>query len=175
MKALRLGGGHSTFFTCGPKGMIDLMTPLPTTFYDISWENLAGKTIKNNNIILAQYGDIHPFQNGPILECETLFLYKCDKNFLAYWLNRRTFPKANKVYINSHPCQSHTLITLDPDGNENEWKYISKFNEIYLHEHFYNHYKNKWWSDIDSIKNITDSDFEKKMASYDNEQIILKE
>jgi hypothetical protein len=135
---------------------------------------MTDKTIKNKNVILSRYGDIHPFKNGPIFECDTLFLQCCDKNFLAYWLGHTTFPKLQKLYVDSHPCDSYTLCDYVHLEN-GDLKKISAYNEIYLTENFYKHYKNRWWSDIDNIKSITFSDFEKEMKKYESEELLFKE
>ena len=174
MKALKLNGRYSSCFRFGQSGFVDLMKPLPDSFKNIPWKDMTNKTIKNQNVILSRYGDIYPFKNGPIFECDTLFLDCCDKNFLAYWLTRNTFPKLQKLYVGSHPCHGYTLCELMPLKND-EYKKISAYNEIYVIETFYNYYKNRWWSDIDNIKSITDSDFKKEMESYDSEELLLKE
>lgn len=172
MRALRLIGAISDSFMFVPSEHVDLMKPLHISSMDIPWESLDGKTIKNKNVILSRYGDIHPRFDGPIFECETLFLDCCDKNFLAYWLTRNIFPKVQKLYLGSHPCDFYTLIL---SSNENGiYKRVSKFNEIFLTEDYYRHYKARWWPDIDNIESITKSDYEKEMASYECEEMLLE-
>lgn len=83
------------------------------------WNDLAGKIIHNKTIVLQDLGDIHPFQPGVVCKCETLFVDRCDKNFVYYWLGNQfhsleeTFPNVKTVYLGSHPCEPSTLYILD--------------------------------------------------------------
>ena len=54
-------------------------------------------------IMIEQCGDIHPFNSGPIFKgAEKILLLNCDKNFVFYWLNKRTFPNVKKhLFIES--------------------------------------------------------------------------
>lgn len=83
------------------------------------WQKLAGKSIYNKIVVLQQMGDIHPFNPTPIVNCETLIVDGCDKNFVYYWVGnefrgpKKTFPKVKEIFLNSHPCEPNTLFTLD--------------------------------------------------------------
>jgi len=195
MKALRLNGRNSDCFTVGQKKRFfdcfriridpkkifaDLPTPLPNSYRDAPWKSLQGKTIRNQNVILAEYSDVipNPFQYNPRFECETLFLHNCDKKFLMFWLRKSIFINAKKVYINSHPGNFDTLVGGGENfltmQNTDSRTRASKFDEIYLHEKF-RECKDKWWSYMDSIKIITHQDFEKEMEKYQDEDLLLKE
>ncbi len=170
MKALRLNGGDISSFMIFRDKIVDLSPSLPKSYIAVDWSDLNNCTVKNKNVILAKYGDIHPYKNGPIFECETLFLHSCDKNFLAYWLSKHTFPNLKKLYVGSHPSESYTL---DKYANKKGKEYIvSKFDEIYLHERFAT-YKQRWWPNIDNIKIISASDYDKELESYESEELIL--
>lgn len=158
MQALRMYGGHKSCFLGSNKGLVDLMPKLPDSYQYTEWNDLKGKFIRNKTVILSRYGDIHPYANGPRFLCDTLFLDGCDKNFLAYWLNRRTFPVASKIYIGSHPCDHYVLKRMS--------------SQIYLHE-FHSQYKDRWWRDLDNIEIISDADYKKAMESYGNENINM--
>jgi hypothetical protein len=151
MKALKLNGMPTPHYTNATK---------KGSYINMSWKDFKNKTIRNNNVILTGYADIHLFSNGPIFLCENLFLDNCNKNFLAYWFDRKTFPNIRKAYIGSHPCDHYVLS--------------NKFNEIYLHEAFA-HYKNRWWSNLDNIKIITNTNYVNMLESYDGENIIFDE
>ena len=140
----------------------------------IRWEDMKGKVITNKNVILHEYGDIHPFRNGPVFNCENLFIHRCNENFVGYWLKNTTFPFVKTVFIGSHPCENYTLIT--DDGKYFDRKIISKFDNIYLHEK-YARYKHRWWPNIDNIKIITSSDYEKEINKFERESepILFKE
>lgn len=68
----------------------------------VNWSKLNEKQILNEHVILSKYGDIHSCSNGPVFFCKTLILDDCDRNFVAYWLNKRTFPKVQNIYVGSH-------------------------------------------------------------------------
>lgn len=123
-----------------------------------AWRDLQWKKIHNKNVILSNYGDIHPFEGGPIFTCENLMLDGCNKNFLAYWLDKQTFPFARQVYIYSHPCDYYVL-------NRN-------FEKIYLHETFQK-YKDRWWSKCDNIEIIQDSEYMRILKCFDREDINM--
>lgn len=158
MQALRIYGGNKSCFLGTSKGLVDLMPKLLDSYQYMEWNDLKGKIIRNETVILSRYGDIHAHANGPRFLCHTLFLDGCDKNFLAYWLNRRTFPLTYNIYIASHPCDHYVLKRIPC--------------KIYLHE-FHSHYKDRWWSDLDNIEIITDADYKKAMESYTSENINM--
>lgn len=159
LKALKLNGGHTFSFAAGPRGIVDLSKPLHPSFTQMDWHDLQGKTIYNKNVVLSRYGDIHGFPEGPVFKCENLVLDQCDKNFLCYWLHKQTFPNVKQIFIGSHPCDHYVLPR--------------NFQEIHLHERF-KRYKDRWWSHLDNIKTIFDSDYNKILESYDNEEILYE-
>ena len=107
------------------------------------WEKLLGKSIINDTIIIESFGDIHPKLNGPIFTGSKLFMLGCDKNFVYYHMNKKTFPNVTTVYLASHPCE--------PDV------FRRKFEQIYLIDD-YKHYKEKWAEGLDRVKNISCDD-----------------
>lgn len=155
MKALKINYKHS-FLLAGIG--VDLMPSLPTSYTTTKWNSLQGKIITNKNVILERYGDIHPFQNHPIFECETLFLNSCDKNFIAYWLHPNIFPNVKQIFLSSHPCDSDTPL--------------KKFNKVYLHEK-YSGYKKRWWPSDDNVEIITDVDYITELNKYNESEPIL--
>jgi len=73
------------------------------------WIKLRGKKILNRNILLTQYGDIHPFPGIMFPLAENIFIDKCDKNFVYYWADKYTFPSARNLYLRARPCESEVL------------------------------------------------------------------
>lgn len=122
------------------------------------WENLQGKIIKNKNVILTRYGDIHPFPNGPKFECENLILNNCNKNFVYYWLDKKTFPKVKNVFLGSHPCEFEVLARMDSD--------------IYVHDMFERYTRRGGNQDRKNVKVILDEDYQKVLNDYDSEELI---
>lgn len=159
MKALKLSGGNISCFTATPKGIIDLTKPSPKSYKNALWRDLQGKKIHNKSVILTKYGDIHPFADGPVFACNNLVLDECDKNFLAYWLNKTTFPNAKNIYIKSHPCDRYVLN--------------HEFEKVYLHEQ-YKRYKDRWWPLLDNISVINDGDYEQFLEDheFDSEEFL---
>jgi len=162
MKALRLNSNHSFAFSFANGKKIDHMKPVSNAFKNVNWHDLKGKTITNKNVILTRYGDVHGFDNSPVFTCETLFLDSCDKNFIAYWLNKGTFPNVKTVYLDSHPCD-HYCLPKDID-------------KIYLHS-AWRRYKERWWSNRDNIELIDDEAYKTQLSSYaeDSEEMFIKE
>ncbi len=162
LKALKISGNHMFAFTSVPgKGILDLSTPVSKAFNPKSWEDLKGKTVVNESVVLARYGDIRPFANGPVFNCENLFVEECDENFVYYWVNQRTFPKAKNVYLNSHPCE----FTV----------FLRKFEMIYLHESYRRH--GHICDEGRNFKVISGSNYQLAISKYEetSEEIKLKE
>ena len=157
--ALKLNGGHMTSFAATIKGVIDLSTPLTKVHTPMKWEELKNKTIKNESVMLSRFGDIHPFSHGPIFHCETLILNICDKNFLCYWFNKRTFPNLKTTYIASHPCDFYVLDRSD-------------MGLIFLTED-YKHYKHRWWPNNDNVQLITSTTYEELLSQLENTSILF--
>ena len=114
-----------------------------------SWHNLKGKTIKNQNVILSSYNDIQPFTNSPIFLCDNLIIYKCDVDFVYYWINKRTFPNAKRIYLDSPPYD------LQYD-----------YDYIYLHE---KHKQYREW--FKNIVIVDDESYKQLLNNYENEPL----
>jgi hypothetical protein len=161
IKAVRLHGAHMSSFMGIPGGKImDLSGPIAISNQIINWHDLQNKRIYNTNIILTRYGDIHPFYDGPVFTCKNLFLDHCDKNFIYYWLNRRTFPNVQNVYLGSHPCKPNVLRR--------------DFAQIHLHE-AYRNYKKKWAHENNNIQIITEEKYDEMIQYYENEELKFNE
>jgi hypothetical protein len=92
-------------------------------------------------VILRNMGNIHPFRDGPIFErAHTVYVEGCDKNFVYYWCDERTFPSAIDVHLNSHPC--------DPDVL---WRWHIGATIIWLGRR-YAEYKGRWANNRDAVK-----------------------
>jgi len=162
LRALKLKGGSVSPLVPSVNHFKDTTRNLNYGGIYMDWHrdsnDLKGKVINNKNVILTRYGDIHPYENSPVFNCETLFLNHCNKNFLAYWLNKKTFPNTTTVYVDSHPCDDYVLT--------------KRFDTIYLHEKFLK-YKMMWWQNLDNVKMISDSEYRKALQMYHDEDMIV--
>jgi len=114
----------------------------------IFWRNLKGEVIDKEFVILSLMGDIHPFPNTPILNCETVWIRYCDKNFVYYWLTRETFPKIKNIILDSHPCEPNVF---------NRWYNNQSPPNIFVA----NRYKNKvnrWADHMSNVRVLMDED-----------------
>jgi hypothetical protein len=106
-----------------------------------AWMNLRGQRPTHAVVRVKGLGDIHPFRDGPVFEnAHTIHIDRCDKNFVYYWVNHITFPKAINVYLNSHPCDSAVL-----------WSWKDGETTIWLANRFAD-YKTRWADKRDCVK-----------------------
>lgn len=72
-----------------------------------NWKSLADQKFENMENLIVKCGyDIHPFDPSPTFKTKNLFLHRCDKNFLYYWLNNETFQGVENIFLYySHPCE----------------------------------------------------------------------
>lgn len=114
----------------------------------------ALKTVSPATCILSQLGDIQPYKNGPVIKAQTVVLDNCDKNFVYYRLNGRTFPFMNTLVLNSHPCEPAIVW----------WMVKRPHIRISVHESRYS-YINRWCPDVNKdaphIKPISDAEYRK--------------
>lgn len=127
---------------------------------NMQWNALKKKRINNKVVILGNFGDIHPFRNGPVFMAETVYIEWCDKNFIYYWIDETTFPHAKELYLMAHPCEPETL-----------WR---EFNHIYLTERFFQ-YKQRWAPEQDNVTMMEENAIKDLVASYEEEDIILED
>lgn len=100
-----------------------------------AWEGL--KTVSPATCILSQLGDIQPYKNGPVIKAPTVVFDNCDKNFVNYWLNGRTFPFMNTLVMHSHPCDPGVV----------RWMAKRPHIQISVHQNWYR-YINRWCHDV---------------------------
>ena len=108
-------------------------------------------------MILKNYNDIHPFNDGPKFAADTSHFAECDKNFVYYWLNKNTFPNVKSVYLLSHPCDMRVLHR--------------NFNVIYLRDIFYQRYKTRWAKPLDNIVYVEYGQAILNMIKFDPQEI----
>lgn len=91
------------------------------------WKSFISTKVLTRYLVIENMGDIH-FFSGVEVNSEEIILSNCDKNFIAYWLTRNTFPNAKTIYLDSHPCEPYVLQR--------------NFN-IYLSDR-YSEYRDRW-------------------------------
>ncbi|MBA3756248.1 MAG: hypothetical protein H0X02_08520 [Nitrosomonas sp.] len=120
-----------------------------------AWKAL--RTISPATCILSQLGDIHPYHDGPVIQAHTVVLDNCDKNFVFYWLNSRTFPYMNTLVLNSHPCEPSIV----------RWIARRSHMRTLVHENRYS-YINRWCRDVKTeasqIQPISDAEYRKLLT-----------
>lgn len=121
------------------------------------FDTLSKSIIKNKIISIKNFANEHPTENGPVFKSELVFIDKCDKNFIYYWLNKKTFPNAQCIYLACHPCddvvfkRNLTIKLVDNDFTKRWQKYIPAVNII--KESHYNYLLNNCKpEDIEIIK-----------------------
>src|SRR5687767_14227914 len=117
------------------------MNKIATIKYNQSFLKLTNKIVQNNNVMIRECVDIHPYTKAPIfINCNTIFFEKCDKNMIYYWMNTFTFPNVNNIYLlKSHPCDPTVF-----------YRFHNTDTKIYLSQD-YLRYKNRWAEGNDNV------------------------
>lgn len=118
------------------------------------WIKLQGKKILNKNILIKDYGDVHPFPGIMFPLAENIFMDGCYKNFVYYWANKFTFPNAKKLYLRSHPCECDVLRR--------------DFETINMTEDF-SRYADRWG--LANLYLMTDEEYSNLINSYNDESM----
>lgn len=119
----------------------------------LEWNQHLDKIVNNDTILIRNMGDIHPEKNTMKLNCETLVVDHCDKNFVYYWIKPSVFPKVRKIFLLSHPCEPFLFnIWYNLSRSEN-----SVVPTIYLAE-WYQRYKNRWANDMENVLIINENE-----------------
>lgn len=86
-------------------------------------------------------------------------MVNCDKNFVYYWLNQRTFPNVKKIYLSSHPC--------DP-------RVLNRFPQsTLLLDKFYEEYKTRWSRDLNNIVIIEEGVIRSQVEKETTEKLAI--
>ena len=112
------------------------------------WNNLINKQLIVYNkpyVSISGCGDIHPSLYPIFPNTTTVSINNCNKNFVYYWLDRKTFPNVNTIYLNSHPCSTSVLSRF-------------KNTTIYLSRRF-SSYKLKWHPNDNNIHVLNNCPF----------------
>lgn len=128
-------------------------------YYKTEWYNLKSKIIANENIAVYNFGDIHPFENGPVFKnAKKLFVIDCNKNFVYYWINKSTFPNVTDLYLDSHPCDASV--------------FKRKFNNIYVSDN-YSSYTDRWSNNSGNLYIF--EDIKEYLSNYSQEELKFGE
>lgn len=95
-------------------------------------------------VVFDACGDIHPRKSYVVSfpDAKVVFMNRCDKNFVYYWLRPRVFPNVERIYLFSHPCMPNYLRAF-PETTE---IYFSKW---------YEEYKTRWYPSSANIHIMT--------------------
>ncbi len=77
-------------------------------------------------LIFKECGDIHP-KNLKFPDAESICFYRCDKNFVYYWMNKCAFPKLKQVDMLSHPCEPHVFRREIPIRLGSNWSHYMRW------------------------------------------------
>ncbi|AGC02275.1 hypothetical protein H012_gp176 [Acanthamoeba polyphaga moumouvirus] len=116
--------------------------------------------IENETLVLIGYGDITPYRNSKPFSAKTLYVTKCDKNFIYYWIHKNKFPNLEILYMDSHPCDP-SFFCID----------VSK---IYLSDN-YKHYNDRWGKYNNNIEIIKRDDFNNIIEQLEKEEIKFED
>ena len=118
--------------------------------------NYAWKSVKfvfDNECFISGLSNNH--YPKPIVLSKVVVLDRCDKNFIYYFLDEKTFPLMNKLYLNSHPCEPVVV----------EWMENRAFDiDIYIHEKWEIFIK-RWGYENSAVKIISNAEYEKFLPS----------
>ena len=127
---------------------------LPKTNKTVShnFEQLNGIDFYNENVMLEGFGDIHPFRDYPrFIKAKTVFMEHDYKYFHYYWLDRKTFPIAEKFYVNGHPC---------------DYPVLERGLELHFVDTYY-HTANRYSPENPNIHFISSEDYYKLLEEYE--------
>ena len=131
----------------------------------IQWEDLQGKLVFNENVLIMGFGDVHPFPRPPVFtNVANVYLHANYKYWHYYWINRKIFPTNPTIYLNGHPCDSPVLNR--------------KFKINVVGDINYNNamrYANEIGADTSLINNITEDTFFNLIYDHPTEDIISKD
>jgi len=96
------------------------------------WKSLEGKAVLNRKVDIVGMGDLHRTFRIQFPGTKIVLMRNCDKNFVYYWLDEFTFPAAEDIWLDSHPC--------DPRVFERCPKAT-----LYICTNMYRRYKDDWF------------------------------
>ena len=131
---------------------------------------LSNKVITCPKVIFTQCMDIHPFSKGPIFDhARYVYLDGCNKNFVYYWLNRKTFPNVQKIYLNSHPCQSNVLHRFAKYKANDYVTMVGIYDQRYaipiVLSDNYERYKTRWFKELNNVSTMSN---DKMIAEFES-------
>lgn len=107
-----------------------------------AWLKLYGQKLDHDVVIMRGIPGILPSRDGPVFEkAHTIHIENCDKNFVFYWCNERTFPNVANVHLDSHPCEPCVLYRWT--GNDATTIWLS---------HRRAEYKRRWAKHREQVK-----------------------
>lgn len=113
------------------------------------WYDLENKIIKNKTSVISNMGDIHTyeFKHYPKILSDNVMLYRCDKNFVYYWLDQNTFPNVKNIILFSHPCEP---------GLFHRWNNQKKVDTWICLQKIFGEYKTRWAPKYDNVVVLND-------------------
>jgi hypothetical protein len=115
---------------------------------------LAGRYITCPWLVFNRAHDTFLPKPYPIIESTNIIFDSCDKKFVYYVLFKEFYPKLQKVYLNSHPCDPNVFLRFKHSNIE-----------IHLIEDFWG-YK-RWTIDMENVKLITHKELKHIMKNLE--------
>lgn len=107
-----------------------------------AWWNLRGQTLDHDVVVMRGIPGLLPDRDVPVFpKAHTIRIEKCDKNFVFYWCNERTFPNVVDVHLDSHPCEPCVLYRWPNNGATTIWLSSCRAD-----------YKRRWAKEREQVK-----------------------
>ena len=124
-----------------------------TQWYKPDKVEFLNEVVRLKNIACTCAGVRVKFPN-----CKVLFVDRCEKNFVYFYIRKRTFPNLEEVFLACSPCEPQI--------------FYEGFKKIHLTKN-YERYKERWAKNNDTVDVISEEQFKEELAKYKEEEAIL--
>lgn len=103
---------------------------------------------------MKEIGDLHRFRDSPIFRCKQIYISQCNKNFIAYWVNSWTFPLAERIVLDNHPCDWGVFQIYSSH----------RTTELIIRSQYRRYYE--WWADPGATNIVLKDDFSQEHSWF---------